>query len=173
MRKLFRILLIILALLGGFVYYIFSTTGYFREVEATNSFGPVFQTIALPGVEDMAIARADSLLILSVDDRAARRDGQTGLVGLYLIDLRKTPFEPIPLTDQLDFPFFPHGLSIYQIDPARYSILGINHVDGKHSVEQFLLSRNSLTHQKTITDSNFIDRDRIIFVDNRNDSKLK
>lgn len=164
MRKLFRTLLIILALLGGFVYYIFSTTGYFREVEASNSFGPVYQTIALPGVEDMAIARVDSLLILSVDDRAARKDGQTGLVGLYLIDLRKTPFEPIPLTDHLNFPFFPHGLSIYQIDSARYTVLAINHVDGKHSVVQFLLSGKSLTHQKTITDPNFISPNDLVMV---------
>jgi arylesterase / paraoxonase len=164
MRKLLLALLIILAILGGFVYHIFSTTGYFRDVEPTNSFGPVFQTIALPGVEDMTIARADSLLILSVDDRAARRDGQTGLAGLYLIDLRKTPFEPIPLTDHLNFPFFPHGLSIYQIDSARYHLFAINHVDGKHSVEQFLLFGKTLTHQKTITDPNFISPNDLVVV---------
>lgn len=156
MKKILLILLFLIMLLGGFVFYIFSSTGYFREVEATNNFGPVFQTIDLPGVEDLALAPADSLLILSVDDRAARRAGRQGLVGLYLIDLRSTDFTPVALTEELDFPFFPHGLSIFQIDSARYGLMAINHVDGKHSIEHFILNGKTLTHQKTITDPNFI-----------------
>jgi arylesterase/paraoxonase len=164
MRKIILTLLFILGLLGGFVFYIFSSTGYFREVEASNLFGPVFQTIALPGVEDMALARADSLLILSVDDRAAIREGKTGMVGIYMIDLRKTPFEPILLTGQLDFPFFPHGLSIFQLDSAKYSLMAINHSDGKHSIEHFILNGKTLTHQKSITDPNFVSPNDLVMV---------
>ena len=164
MRKFVLILFIFLGLLGGFIYHIFSATGFFREVEMRNSFGPVFQTIELPGVEDLALARADSLLILSVDDRAARRDGKIGLVGLYLIDLRITPFEPVLLTANLDFPFFPHGISIFQLDSAKYGLMAINHVEGKHSVEHFILEGKNLTHQKTITDSNFISPNDLVMV---------
>jgi arylesterase/paraoxonase len=164
MRKFILSLLFVLGLLGGYVFYIFSSTGYFRELEASNDFGPIYQTIALPGVEDMAIARADSLLILSVDDRAARREGNTGLKGLYLIDLRDPSFEPISLTDQLDFPFFPHGLSIFQLDSAKYGLMAINHIDGKHSVEHFILEGKTLTHQKTITDPNFISPNDLVMV---------
>jgi arylesterase/paraoxonase len=164
MKNFFRFLLFVLILLGGFLAYIFSTTGFFRKVESSNDFGPIYQTIALPGVEDMAIARADSLLILSVDDRAARREGKTGLKGLYLIDLRAPSFEPVSLTDQLDFPFFPHGLSIFQLDSAKYGLMAINHVDGKHSVEHFILEGKMLTHQKTITDPNFISPNDLVMV---------
>jgi arylesterase/paraoxonase len=164
MRKFILSLLVILMLLGGFVFNIFYSTGFFREVAATNSFGPVFKTIALPGVEDMAIALADSLLILSVDDRAARREGKKGLKGLYLIDLKDPYFEPVSLTDQLDFPFFPHGLSIFQLDSAKYGLMAINHVDGKHSVEHFILEGKNLTHQKTITDPNFISPNDLVMV---------
>ncbi len=150
MKKIILSLLLILALLGGFVLYVFSTTGYFRDIEASNSFGPVYQTISLPGVEDMALARADSLLILSVDDRAARRDGKDGLHGLYLLDLRNENFTPLSLNDEIDFPFFPHGISMYQLDSAKYALMAINHVDGKHTVESFLLEGKKLTHLKTI-----------------------
>ena len=150
MKKIILSLLFILALLGGFVLYVFSTTGYFRDIEASNSFGPVYQTISLPGVEDMALARADSLLILSVDDRAARRDGKEGLHGLYLLDLRNENFTPLSLTDEIDFPFFPHGISVYQLDSAKYSLMAINHVNGKHTVESFILEGKKLTHLKTI-----------------------
>jgi arylesterase/paraoxonase len=164
MRKFILGLLLILLLLGGFLFNIFYSTGFFREVESSNSFGPIFKTIALPGVEDMALAQADSLLILSVDDRAARRDGKEGLKGLYLIDLRDSSFTPISLTDQLDFPFFPHGISIFEIDSAKYGLMAINHVDGKHSVEHFILEGKNLTHQKTITDPNFISPNDLVMV---------
>jgi arylesterase / paraoxonase len=164
MRKLILGLLLTLLVLGGFVFNIFISTGYFREVESHNSFGPVVQTIDLPGVEDLALARADSLLILSVDDRIARREGKIGLHGLYLIDLRTSPFEPILLTEALDFPFFPHGLSIYPIDSSRYSLMAINHVDGQHSVEQFLLSGKTLSHQRTIRDPNFISPNDLVML---------
>ncbi len=164
MKKLIPVLLFILVLAGGFVLYLFSSIGFFREVTSKNDFGAVFQTIELPGVEDMAIARADSLLILSVDDRAARRDGKEGLVGLYLIDLRQENFEPILLSGELDFPFYPHGISIYPLDSATYGLMAINHVDGKHSVEHFILSGQSLQFQKTITDPNFISPNDLVMV---------
>ena len=164
MKKFLLFLLLILVLMGSFLAYIFSTTGFFRKVESSNNFGPIYQTIALPGVEDMAIARTDSLLILSVDDRTARREGKEGLKGLYLIDLGDPSFIPVSLTDQLDFPFFPHGISIFQLDSAKYGLMAINHVDGKHSVEHFILEGKNLTHQKTITDPNFISPNDLVMV---------
>jgi arylesterase / paraoxonase len=164
MKKIIISLLLILALLGGFVLYVFSTTGYFREIEASNSFGPVYQSISLPGVEDMALARVDSLLILSVDDRAARREGKEGLHGLYLVDLRDENFTPISISDEIDFPFFPHGISMYQLDSARYGVMAINHVNGKHTVESFLLEGKKLTHLKTIKGTNLISPNDLVMV---------
>jgi arylesterase/paraoxonase len=93
MKKFLLFLLLVLVFVGSFLAYIFYTTSFFRKIESSNDFGPIYQTIALPGVEDMATARTDSLLILSVDDREARREGKEGFKGLYLIDLRDPSFE--------------------------------------------------------------------------------
>lgn len=141
---------VLIVAIAAFVGFTFQTTGYFRKIDPVNNFGGDYSTINLPGVEDMALAPADSLLILSVDDRAARRDGKEGLHGLYLVDLRDENFTPISLTDEIDFPFFPHGISIYQLDSAKYGLMAINHVNGKHTVESFLLEGKKLTHLKTI-----------------------
>ena len=141
---------VLIVALIAFVVFTFQSTGYFRKIDPVNTFGEVYSTINLPGVEDLALAREDSLLILSVDDRAARRDGKEGVKGLYLVDLRDENLTPVSLTEEIDFPFFPHGISLFQLDSARYGVMAINHVDGKHTVESFLLEGKKLTHLKTI-----------------------
>ncbi len=164
MKKLGLIILILLIGLSAFVFHIFSSTGYFREIENRNDFGPIYTEIDLPGVEDITIARDDSLVILSADDRAARRDGREVVAGLFLLDMPKDDFSLINLSEGLDFPFFPHGISIYPISPGKYSLMAINHVDGKHSVEKFVLERNSLTHIETIRDEDFISPNDLVLV---------
>jgi hypothetical protein len=88
MRKFLLALTILLALVASFIFYTFYTTGYFRDVPAKSEIGKVYKSIDLPGVEDMALAREDSLLLLSVNDRASRRVGKEGVHGIYLVDLR-------------------------------------------------------------------------------------
>lgn len=154
---------LILAIVA-FIGFTFQTTGYFRKIEPVNNFGDVYSTINLPGVEDMALAREDSLLILSVDDRAAKRDGKEGLHGLYLVDLRDENFTPSSLSDGIDFPFFPHGISIFQLDSAKYGLMVINHFEGKHTVESFLLEGKKLTHLKTIKGTNLISPNDLVMV---------
>lgn len=148
----------------AFVCFTLQTTGYFRKIDPANNFGGVYSTINLPGVEDMALARADSLLILSVDDRAARREGKDGPHGIYLVDLRDENFTPVSLTGEIDFPFFPHGISIYQLDSAKYGLMAINHVNGKHTVESFLLEGQKLTHLKTIKGTNLISPNDLVMM---------
>ena len=150
LKKIALVIGLLILAIAAFVGFTFQTTGYFRKIDPANNFGDVYSTINLPGVEDIALARADSLLILSVDDRAARRDGKEGLHGLYLVDLQDENFKPVSLTGEIDFPFFPHGISIYQLDSAKYGLMAINHVNGKHTVESFLLEGKKLTHLKTI-----------------------
>ncbi len=150
LKKFVLIIGLLVLAIVAFVGFTFQSTGYFRKIDPANNFGGVYSTINLPGVEDLALARSDSLLILSVDDRAARRDGKEGLHGLYLVDLRDENFAPISLTNEIEFPFFPHGISIYQLDSAKYGLMAINHVNGKHTVESFLLEGKKLIHLKTI-----------------------
>ncbi len=164
MKKIGLVLLILVIALVAFVFHIFSSTGYFREIENRNEFGAIHSEIKLPGVEDITIARADSLLILSSDDRAARRDGRDVSSGLYLKDLRDLSSPLIHLSEHLNFPFYPHGISIYPLSESKYSLVAINHVDGNHSVEKFLLEGKSLTHLETITDENFISPNDLVLV---------
>ena len=164
MRKFLLALTLILTLVASFVGYTFYSTGYFREVTPTNTFGEVYSQINLPGVEDMALAREDSFLLLSVDDRASRREGKEGPHGIYLVDLRSESFDPLLLTSDLRFPFFPHGISLLKLGPDTYGFLAINHVNGKHSIESFLLKGKSLLHQKTITGPELISPNDIVMV---------
>lgn len=164
LKKILLVIGFLILAIVAFVGFTFQTTGYFRKIDPANNFGGVYSTINLPGVEDLALARADSLLILSVDDRAARRDGKEGLLGLYLIDLRDENFTPVSLTDEIDFPFFPHGISIFQLDSAKYGLMAINHVNGKHSVESFLLEGKNLTHLKTIKGTDLISPNDLVMM---------
>ncbi len=164
MRKFLLVLTILLTLVAGFILYTFYTTGYFREVQSKSEVGQVFQSIDLPGVEDMAIAREDSFLLLSVDDRASHRVGKEGPHGIYLVDLRSVPFEAVPISAELNFPFYPHGISVLKLDSATYGLLAINHVNGKHSIESFLLKGKTLQHLKTITGPELISPNDLVMV---------
>ncbi|TDQ17481.1 arylesterase [Algoriphagus boseongensis] len=164
MKKFLLFLAFLILFIVGFFGYTFYSTGYFREVNAVNNFGPTYAELELPGVEDMALARADSLVILSVDDRAKRRQGESGLHGLYLIDLKEEKLQALELTKDLPFPLFPHGISIYPLDSGTYRLMVINHVDGKHSVESFLLSGKTLQHIETITGPELMSPNDLVLV---------
>lgn len=164
MKKILIVLAILICSLAGFLLYTFQTTGYFKEINAENHFGPIHATIDLPGVEDIALAREDSLLILSVDDRAARRDGKVGLHGIYLVDLRDENLTPLEISGSLDFPLFPHGISLFQLDSAKYGLMVINHVNGKHSVESFLLEGKNLKHIRSIRGPELISPNDLVMV---------
>lgn len=164
MRKILLVVGILLALVASFILYTFYTTGYFREVPARSEIGIVHSSIDLPGVEDIAIAREDSFLLLAVDDRASKRAGKEGPHGIYLVDLRSEPFEPVLISTALNFPFYPHGISVLKLDSVTYGLLAINHVEGKHSIESFLLKGNRLQHLKTITGPELISPNDLVMV---------
>ena len=145
-KGILGIAFILLAIIS-YVFHIFYSTGFFREIE--NAFaGTIEKKVQLPGVEDMQISYEDNFLLLSSDDRASMRDGTINQGHLYYIDLTNASFEPIQLTTDLKMPFFPHGISMIQIAAQRYKIYAINHVDGIHSVEIFDLFKDSLVYVK-------------------------
>ncbi len=163
-RILTLTLLLIILILGGYVFSIFSTTGYFRAIDQKLP-AAVLKTIALPGVEDMQISYIDSFLLLSSDDRAARRDGNTRQGNLYLIDLTDTTLTPHCLTTDLAIPFFPHGISMFRRSENNYRVFVINHVDDIHSVELFDLIDDSLTYQYTLHDEALIHPNDLVALD--------
>ncbi|NVJ86833.1 MAG: SMP-30/gluconolactonase/LRE family protein [Algoriphagus sp.] len=164
MKKIALIFLILILGLIAFVFHTFSSTGFFRKIEPNHSFGEIFQTVQLPGVEDMALARKDSFLILSVDDRAKRRAGEKGLHGLYWMDLTKTPFETQRIALPDDLTLFPHGISLLELGPNQYQLAVINHVEGKHSIELFLIQDGKVEYDRSLRDPLLISPNDLVLV---------
>lgn len=161
MKRLLYSLLILLVLLTAIVLQILHSGGFFRKV-APGFEGNIIQKIKLPGAEDIAISREDHFLIVSSDNRAARRDGQPEQGGLYLVDLREEPLSPKLLTERFEQPFFPHGISLLRLDSGRYQVLAINHVNEKHTIEKFLLSGDELVHEKTLSDESMVSPNDVV-----------
>lgn len=141
--------LLVLVIACGFVLYTFISTGYFRETSPRFQ-GEIRQKFFMAGAEDIAISRADSFLIISSDDRAARRDGMPRQGGLYLVDLTQRLLQVTPLTDGFKEAFYPHGISLLRLDSGKYQVLAINHVGTRHTIEQFTLYADSLVHERSL-----------------------
>lgn len=164
MKKIALFALILIIGLIAFIFHTFSSTGYFREIQPKNDFGEIVQTIELPGVEDMALARKDSFLILSVDDRAKKRKGEEGLHGLYWLDLTRTPFETKRIALPDDLTLFPHGISLLEIAPNQYQLAVINHVEGKHSIELFSIRDGKVQYDRSLRDPLLISPNDLVLV---------
>lgn len=191
MKKALLVLGTILLVLVGLVLNIMWKTGFFRDLEPYIAKNLLLQ-IPIPGAEDLAISRIDSFLIVSSDDRAARSKGLPGLGGLYHIDLRRPDIVPKLLTSDIDFPFFPHGISMLRLDSSHYRIWAINHVsesaegissmdpETEHFIEVFDLIGDRLIHVESLSDEMVnspndivaLDKDRF-YVTNDHGSKSK
>lgn len=167
MKKILKVLLFLLLFLAAFVAYTLTSTGYFRTIEPYFE-GEIVQKIEVVGAEDMTIAKEGEFLLISSDDRAARKKGQPKQGGIYWMDLKENegeaPFEAKLISQDFKAPFFPHGLSLLQLDSVNYKLWVINHVEGKHSIEVFHLQGDSLTHLETLKDEMMISPNDIVAV---------
>ncbi|WP_425389633.1 SMP-30/gluconolactonase/LRE family protein [Ekhidna sp.] len=164
MKKFLLTLLVIAALIAAFVFYTFSSTGYFHEVNNTESYA-VIAEIPMKGAEDFTINYEDGFMIISQDDRMGRRDGNPSQGHLYYLDLDSGNFEPIQLTTNYKLPFYPHGISLLKLDSAHYQILVVNHARG-HTIEKFeLFGNDSLVYMATFRDESMISPNDVVALD--------
>lgn len=163
MKKFLLTLFIVLLALAVFVLYTFRSTGYFREVNNTESY-EVIAEIPMKGAEDLTISYDDGFMIVSQDDRAGRRDGSKSQGHLYLIDLKGNKLNPKKLTENYKLPFYPHGISLYKMDSAHYQVLVVNHARG-HTIEKFELFGDSLVYMATYRDESMISPNDVIALD--------
>lgn len=163
MKKLLLTLLVLILLLASFILYTFSSTGYFREINNTESYD-VIAEIPLRGAEDLTISYSDGFMIISQDDRAGRRDGEYYGSGLYYLDLDSGNFKPKKISGDYKLPFHPHGISLLKLDSAHYQILAINHAK-KHSIVKFELFGDSLVYMATYRDPSMISPNDVIALD--------
>jgi arylesterase/paraoxonase len=162
-----RILLFVgvpLLFLAIFVYDIMNSTGFFRPIDEVGT-EKIIKRIPIVGAEDIVISPDSEFAIISSDDRASRRDGNEKQGALYYLSLDDYTYHS--LTDKLEFDFFPHGISIYKKDSARYVLHVINHVAGEHFVELFELDGNSLIHKEKLRDPLMISPNDIVSIDGK------
>lgn len=162
MKKIMKLLGLLFLLLIIYGAYVTTTTGFFRSIE--NSYSGDMVSITIPGAEDFAIAREAGFLIISSDDRAARRDGKETVNGLYYMDLENESYEPELIRAPNDVSLFPHGISMIPIDSNTFRLLVVNHVTSgseavssmdpntKHSIEEYVLRDKELRFVKTHAD---------------------
>lgn len=162
-KKILIISATAILLLSLYVLYIFSSTGFFRDIEPSSG-EQVDMIIKLRGVEDIEVSYEDDFLIFSADDRAAKRYRRPRKAGLYLFDLKNTQYKE--LTTDLSFAFFPHGISMLKLDSSKFRIWAINHAYRKHSIEVFdLYAPDSLVHRKTLEDLVMISPNDVVAID--------
>ena len=164
MKKILITLAVILISIFFYLFYIFYSTGFFRNIENTFD-GTIERRIQIPGVEDLQISYEDQFILLSSDDRASRRSGTNVQGHLYHIDLTDTSFNPIELTSEFNSPFFPHGISMIRIAPGIHIVFVINHVSGTHSIEVFELYKDSLVHMETLKHHSMISPNDVVAID--------
>ena len=171
--KALRLIGLLLLILVGYVLYIMSSSGFFRSIENTQD-DMVSSAIILPGVEDLEVDYEQKFLILSSDDRASRRDGNTVQGHLYKIDLTDSIQTPIQLTSDFTDPFFPHGISMIPLNDSVYRIFVVNHLWGEgevdlatnaHTIEIFDLYGDSLVHVNRLTDEAMVSPNDIVALD--------
>lgn len=161
MKKTLLILGVVILALGAFVFYIFYSTGFFREIEPSDA--RVDMLVKLPGVEDIEVSYEEDFMIFSSDDRAARRYRRPRQSGLYLFDFKNSKYKE--LTEQLNFAFFPHGITMHRLDSAVYRIWAINHAYRKHFIEVFDLYGDSLVHREQLQHPSMVSPNDIVALD--------
>ncbi len=150
MKKVLLFLIVVVISLVAYVFYILCSTGFFTTITPETR-GEIIQKMYLPGVEDLQVVASDSFAIFSSDDREARRLGAPVNGGLYKVDLRRKPYTYKLLEVSID-DFRPHGISLYKLDSVRYKLWVINHGNGKHSIEEFILKDSTLSFQRSYAD---------------------
>ncbi|MEM9919966.1 MAG: SMP-30/gluconolactonase/LRE family protein [Bacteroidota bacterium] len=163
MRLFKRIALVLLVLLIFYVGYILNSSGFFRVVEPLFD-GTILHRIPIKGAEDIMVSREDSFALISATERLIYPPDTEEKGGLYLIDLTKNDFTPIPLTDSFEQPFAPHGISFIKKD-STYLVMAINHTLAGHSIEVFELYDQRLTHIETRKHPSMIQPNDLVLID--------
>ncbi len=139
---MFRIFLaVFIALLLIQSYRVVNDSGLLRDV-AQKDYGSSCEQLSGPvGAEDITIDFANRIAYIGADDRRAYLlDGnmeQAKNGGLWILDLSDKNSQPIPLKYEIDGPFHPHGIALYQQGGIN-ELYVLNHLSPtEHEVDVF------------------------------------
>lgn len=148
-------------------------TGVFRSID--NTYEGDMTSYDIPGAEDFTISREDGFMIISSDDRAARRDQESFVSGLYYMDLETEEITPLVTSKEMEI--YPHGIHMIKTDSAKYRVLAINHISkaglgsadihADHPIEEFILEGKTLRHIKSYRDDAMMSPNDIVAIDQR------
>lgn len=162
--KILKIVLVVILMILGYVFYIVQSTGFFKTIE--NRFdGSILKSIDIVGAEDMQVDYESGFLLISSDDRAGRREGITRPGALYKLDLNDPELSPKKLPRTNRSTFYPHGISMRKLSDSVHRVWVVNHVRGVHSIEVFDLKNDTLHHVKTHKDPTMISPNDVVALD--------
>lgn len=109
--------------------------------------------ITVPGPEDIAIDRSRGIAFISSFDRARYVETGERIAGslyAYYLNTKRPELKNL-LNKELPFPFYPHGLALYQQNRGELLLYVINHrTRTNHTVEIFEFKNMKLSHRETI-----------------------
>lgn len=150
-----------IALIALYAFYIVYSSGFFRKIEPYFD-GEILAEIPIPGAEDMQADIDAGFIIISSDDRAAKRNGRKRRGDLYKMKLDSIGSSPIRLTAGFRKPFYPHGISMIKISDSTHRIFVVNHVRRNHFIEVFDLHEDSLVHMETLSDPSMVSPNDVV-----------
>ena len=151
MKKVLKIFLLLVVVIGAYIIYVFSSTGFFRTIENQME-GSIIKEVPIAGVEDITVDEDDQFAIFISYDRAAERDGKPNKGAIYSMGLSDNSLPIKKLSEHIKVELLPHGISLFQIDSTQHRLWVANHAKGE-SIEIFdLFHRDSLVHIKTLKD---------------------
>ncbi len=103
----------------------------------------------VPGAEDIVIDHATGTAFVSSFDRRAYMKGKLLQGAVFAYNLEGKPVLK-NLTPDLEFGFYPHGMSLYVSPDGRKYLFVINHQKTKNRVEIFEFRNNVLAHLETV-----------------------
>jgi len=162
MRIFKKIAFLLFIIFIVFTVYSLRATGFFRSIEPQFE-GNILAKIPLKGAEDIMISPIDSFVLISATDRVIdpliEEKG-----GLFLVDIKANNFQSIPLTNNFNQAFAPHGISFFKKDNT-YTVMAINHTNEGHSIEVFELQDKNLKYIKTLKHPSMIQPNDLVMVD--------
>lgn len=167
MKKIIKIILILLLLIGGVALNSAYQLGHFKTINNFSS-GKAKHIDGLIGTEDITIDQTTGIAFLSADDRRSNRQGVDKKGVIYTLNMNDSILTPIAkTTDFQQADFHPHGISLFTTPEGKKRLFVINHRKSGNFIEIFDYKNDSLQHLESISDTLLLSPNDIVGVGER------
>ena len=153
-KLFFTFFTLMVAAIGAAVFVLYSA-GQFRTI-TPNFNGHCVAVTDIAGPEDIALHPSGNYAFISSDNRRQTAKGTPVPGAIYLYDLKDPSVAPVNLTPDSDENFHPLGLSFFQGEDGRATLMVVNRqsisptLDKPNKIEIYVWKDGALTHRKTI-----------------------